>query len=82
MRGRRGSPVRFQRVLQSFWQTRNATSVLPVPVAIAVAYIVFGAAAFVASRYEAFFVLVFLVPGLLLAVASTAQANGELSGRW
>ena len=34
MRGRRYSPVRFQRAFHSFQQIWNATAVLPVPVAI------------------------------------------------
>lgn len=34
MRGRRCSPVRFQRDDQSFQQISKATTVLPVPVAI------------------------------------------------
>jgi hypothetical protein len=53
----------------------GSVSVLPA-VVIAAAYLAFGAWALLASNYNLFF-LVFIVPGALLALASTRPGGGR-----
>jgi len=54
----------------------GSVSVLPA-VVIAAAYLAFGAWALLASNFNLFFFLVFIVPGALLAVASSTPGGGR-----
>ena len=54
---------------------RGATTALWPAAVVAILYVAFGAYALVASQFELFFLLVFVVPGLLLGMASWTRSG-------
>ena len=65
-------------VLSAFWSgfRGRRVSLIP-PFLIGLGYLGFAVVALVISRFEPFFLAVFGVPGLLLAIASSAPDSGE-----